>query len=174
MHHRHPTHKPHHTSTTDCGGDCPTRCASTKRCYSDSDCAADTNTVMVCDGTCRGTHKAETPATVPNTTPPTAATLAEQCSNGIRDGQEMGVDCGAACSTKCPTGTACATAKDCASGACLAGVCSDCINGTLQHTRTDTLRLTPRKPRRRHCGWSLHLLGSHKLCLLHYILWRRM
>jgi hypothetical protein len=84
---------------------CDGRCVNTKtderncghcghRCASDETCVA---------GTC---------------TPPSPT-----CADGVRNGNETDIDCGGPSCPKCADGKGCATATDCVSGVCTAGVC---------------------------------------------------
>lgn len=86
----------------DCGGSCPA-------CIVEPSCTDGvkngTETGVDCGGNC--------PACV----------VEPSCTDGAKNGVETGVDCGGSCSADCPNGQGCASAADCQSGYCGAGVC---------------------------------------------------
>lgn len=60
-----------------------------------------------------------------------SARCVDLCTNGQKDGDEVDVDCGGPC-TPCALGKVCVLDKDCASGACVSGVCKLCA--ATQHS----------------------------------------
>ena len=54
-----------------------------------------------------------------------SAQCVDLCTNGQKDGDEVDVDCGGKCAP-CAVGKVCVLDKDCASGACVSGVCEVC------------------------------------------------
>ncbi len=86
----------------DCGGSCPTKCATGQLCgynqRGDADCAS---------GVCR--------------TPPLSSAdglcVATTCEDRRVDGNEVGLDCGGSCAARCPIGETCSATPDCVAGA---------------------------------------------------------
>ncbi len=93
----------------DCGGSCPTKCATGKGCLSAADCAS---------GICNGQ---------------TGLCAASQCQDGVKDGNETGVDCGGGVCPACGNGGSCVSDSDCTgicsptTKTCVANHCSDLV-----------------------------------------------
>jgi hypothetical protein len=91
---------------TDCGGTTCSKCGAGKICAINADCTANR-----CTSVGSG-----------------APTCVGACPNATKDGAETDVDCGGGSCALCALGKSCSTGSDCASGACVAGVCrpKDC------------------------------------------------
>jgi hypothetical protein len=61
------------------------------------------------------------------------------CTDGMRNGSEGGVDCGGGCDRRCDTGSRCSDDRDCISGRCVDGACSQpsCDDGARGPEETD-------------------------------------
>ena len=79
----------------DCGGSCATKCAKTKGCKLDADCAA----TLACStaGICEDK---------------------DTCTDGNKNGDETDIDCGGSCKTPCKDGRGCTKGQDCESTLC--------------------------------------------------------
>lgn len=84
---------------TDCGGTCPDRCGSGRKCKISSDCLAG----VTCNtGICNG---------------------GPTCFDKIQNGNESDTDCGGSDCIKCDVGEMCKSSSDCKSGTCTSGRC---------------------------------------------------
>ena len=104
-------------SDVDCGGPCPSKCASGKGCGQHGDCTSDyCSSSNVCG------------------TEPTHCT-----TGGVKDGDETDVDCGGSCKAKCADTKACAKGDDCQSKVCTSLVCAapTCTDLAKNGTETD-------------------------------------
>ncbi len=116
----------------DCGGACPTKCATNGTCTVGGDCAS---------GACGSGH-----CTTPS------------CTDGQKNGSETAVDCGGACPNKCAAGDGCSAHADCQTGRCIpaTGLCADlCGNGTKDPLETDVDcggNCTAKCPNDQHCA----------------------
>ncbi len=98
----------------DCGGSCPTKCATGKSCFVQSDCKS----AYCVDGTCK----------------------AGICTDSFRNQDETGIDCGGVCSKKCDVGSGCRKSSDCDTGICTGSICiaeGPCSNKKLDPGETD-------------------------------------
>lgn len=98
----------------DCGGICPTACASGATCSNDQDCAS----VFCSAGTCTD----------------------QTCSDSLQNQDETDVDCGGVTGcARCAPGKACVSNDDCNKGMCLAQVCTaqTCSDGIKNQTESD-------------------------------------
>ena len=127
----------------DCGGFCPTKCADTKTCNVNGDCASNRCTNGICtscndnakngsetDVDCGGfcsTKCADTKTCTVNgdcASNRCTAGICTSCNDTVKNGNETDVDCGGSCTTKCAAGKACVAGTDCTSGTCTANVCA--------------------------------------------------
>ncbi|MBH24084.1 MAG: hypothetical protein CMH57_06465 [Myxococcales bacterium] len=102
-------------SDVDCGGSCP-GCDEGEDCRSSLDCES-----LSCDED-------------------TLTCVAATCDDGTRNSDEGDIDCGgSACAERCLAGDLCNANSDCASQACISGVCSEahCGDNVLSGTETD-------------------------------------
>ena len=83
----------------DCGGACTTRCADTRNCNADVDCASN----RCVGGKC-------------------APAVVDSCVNMAKDGDESDIDCGGKQCATCGVGKSCKAHTDCYSNACDLGV----------------------------------------------------
>jgi hypothetical protein len=84
---------------TDCGGTCPDRCGSGRKCKVSSDCLVG----VTCNtGICNG---------------------GPTCFDKIQNGNESDTDCGGSDCIKCDVGEMCKSSSDCKSGTCTSGRC---------------------------------------------------
>ncbi len=98
----------------DCGGTCPTKCATDAGCTLPQDCATGACT----SGRCTG----------------------PSCTDGQKNGTETATDCGGLCVTKCAAGEGCSAHADCQTGRCIpaTGLCADsCSNGAKDVSESD-------------------------------------
>jgi hypothetical protein len=97
----------------DCGGPCPTKCATNKACNVNADCAD-----FICaGGTC----------------------TAPSCTDLVKNGTETDVDCGGSC-PPCADEKHCVANADCVNGRCygyLPGTCVSCMDGVKDGNETD-------------------------------------
>lgn len=84
----------------DCGGGTCPACANGLQCALASDCTSGLCTLNVC--------------TAP----------APSCTDFTQNGSETGIDCGGGSCPQCGNGQGCASASDCISGLCSAGICT--------------------------------------------------
>ena len=118
-------------SGVDCGGSCPTACASSILPASCSDGLRNQDeTGIDCGGGCAADCVAGqgcaldddcTPSLL--CSPSSHVCTAISCADGRQDGAEILVDCGGGTCPGCPVGTACLNASDCNSGICALGTC---------------------------------------------------
>jgi formylglycine-generating enzyme required for sulfatase activity len=95
----------------DCGGSCSAKCAATKGCSSDKDCASS----LTCqNGQC----------------------IALTATDGVKDGTETDVDCGGNAAPKCDDKKTCVAASDCTSGVCTETVCQ--VPSPTDHVKNGT------------------------------------
>ncbi len=99
-------------TATDCGGSCPTGCATGEACAIGGDCDSG-----VCDGV-------------------TMQCSAPTCTDSTTNGDETDVDCGGSCPNACGTGDTCGAAADCMSGVC-DGVTMQCSAATCTDSTTN-------------------------------------
>ena len=101
-------------SDVDCGGNCPTACASGAICSGDTDCTS----AFCSAGTCTD----------------------QTCSDALKNQDETDIDCGGdtGCA-RCAPGKACVSNDDCNKGICLSSVCTEqtCTDGIKNQSESD-------------------------------------
>ena len=148
----------------DCGGSCPTGCATGAGCMDDGDCEAGVCGVrLTClapscmDRTLNGNETDEDcggPDCPPCANTRMCAADADcvsmrcvagicespACEDGLQNGEETDVDCGGSMCRGCPGGSMCVLASDCDSLFCDAGTCrmSACDDGLMNGRETGT------------------------------------
>ena len=98
----------------DCGGSCPTPCASGAACGTDTDCASAYCSANICTN--------------------------QTCSDALKNQGETDVDCGGSTDcARCDPGKACVSSGDCNKGVCLSGVCTEqtCSDSVKNQTESD-------------------------------------
>ncbi len=129
-------------SDIDCGGTCGAKCAPSKTCNSNTDCASN-----LCNSTTR-------------------TCVTSSCSDGLlTSGSESDIDCGGSCGAGnaallCAVNKSCATAADCASTVCnattLRCVPNACFDGVKNGSETDI-----------DCGGTCQAkCGANKVCAI--------
>jgi hypothetical protein len=149
-------------SDIDCGGNCTTKCATSKACAVAADCVSGVCTNKLCaaptcsdlvrnqtetDVDCGGTNgcaKCAVGKRCLMAADCASATCANQicvsptCNDKIKNGTETAVDCGGGTCPRCLAGQTCLAGTDCQGGSCINNTCfGSCTNNTKDGVETD-------------------------------------